>query len=278
MLIAQLSDFHYRQNGTRLFGYVDVHKATAEAVAWVNAHVPAIDAVIITGDLVNDGGADDYAALKAVLADLAPPFAVITGNHDSRSPLAETFPLQDDAPVNGKYCWVRDFGDLRVIGLDTLIEGEPSGELGVKQCTWLDTTLNRAPQKPTLVALHHPPFETGIGFMDAFPLKDADRLAAVIARHSNVVAVLSGHIHRVIHHRFAETIAMTGPGTAHQVVMDLTDEETPRWIMEPAGCLLHKWTAGTGLVSHAAWFGDYGPEARFHSHHGQVPIADQSTR
>jgi hypothetical protein len=35
------------------------------------------------------------------------------------------------------------------------------------------------PERPTVVALHHPPFRTGIGHMDRSMLRDADALAAV---------------------------------------------------------------------------------------------------
>lgn len=270
MLIAQLSDFHYRPEGVRLFGYVDVHAATVAAVDWVNRHQPTIDAVIVTGDLVNDGDADDYTALADVLSALRAPCAVITGNHDVRGPLADAFPVPD-AGVDGKYCWAREFGAVRIVGLDTLVEGQAIGTLGPSQLDWLDATLVESAQ-PTLVALHHPPFMTGITFMDAFPLTDAEAFGAVIGKHAHVEAVLAGHIHRVIHRRFAGTIAMTGPGTAHQVIMDLTAETKPRWVMEPAGCLLHQWEPETGFVSHAAWFGDYGAEAPFHSNHRTVPI------
>lgn len=273
MLIAQISDLHYRPEGTRLFGYVDVHTAAQAAVAAINAHTPRIDAVLITGDLVNDGEDADYAALREVLSGLDVPYAVITGNHDRRQLTTAAFPAVDAGSVTNKYCWARDFGPVHVIGLDTLVEGHHHGEIGDAQMAWLAEALNASKGRPTLVALHHPPFATGIGFMDAFPLKDAETLGEVLAGHSHVDAVLCGHIHRVIHRRFGGTIAMVGPGTAHQVTLDLSDETKPRWIMEPAGMLLHKWDAGAGLVSHAVWFGDHGPEAPFHNHHGSVPVA-----
>ena len=272
MLIAQISDLHYRQDGVRLFGYVDVHTAAQHAVDRLNAHHPKIDAVLVTGDLVNDGEAADYAALKAVLDGLDAPYAVITGNHDRRALLAGAFPAEGAADVENAYCWARDFGPIHVIGLDTLVEGEHLGDLGAAQFYWLESALEASRGQPTLVCLHHPPFVTGIGFMDAFPYTDGAALEDLVSRFDHVEAVLAGHIHRVMHRRFGGTIAMVGPGTAHQVVLDLTPEKKPRWIMEPAGCLLHDWREDTGLVSHALWFADYRAEAPFHSHHGSVPV------
>lgn len=271
MLIAQISDLHYRPAGVRLFGYVDVHAAARRAVDALNRHRPAIDAVIVTGDLTNDGDAVDYEALRLVLDGLAMPYRVITGNHDKRELVHATFPLAETPGTEGRYVWVEDFGPLTVIGLDTLVAGSGGGTLGGEQLGWLDGTLAARPDRPTIVCLHHPPFATGITFMDAHPLADGDALADVLRRHDHVEAVLAGHVHRVIQRRFAGTIAMTTPGIAHQVVLDLSDETRARWIMEPAGFLLHRWD-GNALVSHAAWLGDYGPEAPFHNGHKDVPV------
>ncbi len=45
----------------------------------------------------------------------------------------------------------------------------------------------------------------------------AGTLAAIIARHRQVERVICGHLHRSIQTRWAGTIAMTAPSTAHQV-------------------------------------------------------------
>jgi 3',5'-cyclic AMP phosphodiesterase CpdA len=103
-----------------------------------------------------------------------------------------------------------------------------------------------------IVALHHPPFATGIGHMDdmALDAQAAAKLEALISRYPNVESVLCGHVHRPVHKRFAGTIASIAPSTAHQVVLDLHADAPSAFVLEPGAFALHYWTEGVGLVSH----------------------------
>ena len=155
---------------------------------------------------------------------------------------------------DGPLCYVVDLGPLRLIGLDSLISGESSGRLGPEQLAWLDARLAEAPTTPALVALHHPPFRTGIDHMDAMMLLDGAALAEVIGRHPQVERVLCGHVHRMVQCRFAGTVGLITPGVVHAVQLTLTGEPG-RWVMEPPGMLLHEWRDGRGLVSHLDFIG-----------------------
>ncbi|MDH7480280.1 MAG: hypothetical protein QHH02_09735, partial [Syntrophomonadaceae bacterium] len=64
---------------------------------------------------------------------------------------------------------------------------------------WLDETLAQAPDTPTLMAMHHPPFQTGIAHMDAMGLREGgEALAEVLGRHPQVRRIVCGHLHRSI--------------------------------------------------------------------------------
>jgi hypothetical protein len=69
--------------------------------------------------------------------------------------------------------------------------------------------------------------------------------------------MLCGHIHRPIQMRFAGTIASVCPSPAHQVALDLAPDAPSRFMMEPPGYQLHKWSEATGIVSHTAFIGDF---------------------
>ena len=83
-------------------------------------------------------------------------------------------------------------GPLRIVTLDSSRYPEPGGSLDPEQLEWLDRTLARRPDQPTVVAVHHPPFATGIAHMDTMALDAASAagLAAVIAGHPQVERVL----------------------------------------------------------------------------------------
>jgi Icc protein len=265
MLIAQMSDPHFLSRGTLAFGAVDVAALLERAVDHVNALVPAVDAVLLTGDLTSDGDLEVYQEVAAILGRLRAPLLPLVGNHDDREAMRRVFAGLGRLPTEGPLCYVVDDFPVRIVALDSLVEGEPWGLIGEAQLSWLDERLAEAPDRPTLVALHHPPFATGIGHMDWSMLRDGDALATVVARHPQVERVLAGHVHRTIHRRFAGTIAQVAPGVAHQVQLTIGTERGP-WIYEPPAILLHYWD-DTSLITHVSVIGEYGPSGCFDTPH-----------
>ena len=51
-----------------------------------------------------------------------------------------------------------DAHPLRLIDLDTLLPWDSGARLGPDRLAWLDARLTEAPQRPTLVFMHHPPY------------------------------------------------------------------------------------------------------------------------
>jgi Icc protein len=271
VLLAQISDSHFLPKGTLAFGRVDTAGCLECAIDHLNALQPAADAVLFTGDLTNDGDAPVWAELMDLLGRLRAPVFPVPGNHDDRELMRDAFAGLGLFPANGPLRFAVDLGPLRVIGLDSLIPGQPGGRLGPDQLAWLDGELARAPQRPTLVALHHPPFRTGIDHMDAMMLADGEALAGVVGRHPQVARVLCGHVHRTIQCRFGGTLGQIGPGVAHAVQLTLAGAPS-RWVLEPPAVLLHAWRDGQDLVSHVDFIGEFAG-GRFSNEHTRAPGA-----
>jgi 3',5'-cyclic AMP phosphodiesterase CpdA len=271
MLIAQLSDLHFLREGILAFGKLDMHAHTARCVQAVKALDPAPDAVLITGDLTHDGDLETYQDLAEMLSELDQSVFPIPGNHDDRALIRAVFPEIQALSPSGPVCYAIDQGPLRLIALDSAVDGKPYGELGETQRAWLSRTLNADKDRPVLVMLHHPPFKTGIGHMDWSMLRDADSLAEIIGEHGHVERVLCGHAHRPVQTRFAGTIAQIAPGVAHQVKLLLGEGRGP-WIMEPPAFLLHHWHEDDGLITHQVLIGDFSLEGGFGDPHAGEPL------
>jgi Icc protein len=256
MIIAQISDPHIVLPGALLYGRVDTADFLQRAVAELSRLDPPPDIVVITGDLVDKGEPAEYERLRSLLAPLTRPVFVIPGNHDAREPLRAAFGGDGYLPRDGFLQYAVEDHPVRLVALDTLIPGEGGGELCAERLLWLDRTLAAAPERPTLVMMHHPPFATGIARMDRAGLRGIDAFAAVIARHGQIERILCGHLHRAIDRRFAGTVAGTAPSTAHQIRLDLRPGASLRFVFEPPGYQLHSWQDGA-LVSHTAVFGDW---------------------
>jgi 3',5'-cyclic AMP phosphodiesterase CpdA len=217
-------------------------------VAAIRALPDRPQAVLVTGDLTNDGDPSDYGRVAAVLAELDLPLFAIPGNHDSRSGLRGAFDLPGEGEEPIQYAV--ELEGLRVVMLDTQRPGTAAGELGPDRLAWLAGELSSRAQTPTLVAMHHPPFITGIRGMDAIGLPAADRtaLGTLLADHPQVVGLVTGHVHRAITGSLAGRPVVTVPSTYGQLGLDLTRTDLPM-VARPLAFALHLVVDGR-LVSH----------------------------
>ncbi|HEY0296486.1 MAG TPA: phosphodiesterase [Bordetella sp.] len=256
--IAQISDIHVRPQGVLYQGVVDSNAMFARAVETLNRLAPAPDMVLITGDLVDQGAEDEYAMLQALLAGLRLPFAFLPGNHDRRDTLRAAFRDHPHIPSGEAFDFAMDVGAIRLIALDTSVPDAHHGELSTAQLGWLDRELAACRGRPALVAMHHPPFATGIPYLDRYGLHDAQAFADVIRAHDHVDRVIAGHVHRAMHARLGGTPVLTCPSTATQIALRLEPDAKPASYLEPPAFMLHRWAGDAPAVSHLVHIGDYG--------------------
>lgn len=258
MLICQITDLHIKAGGRKSYRVVDTTESLRRCVASINALPQLPDVVVATGDLVDFGRPEEYAALEELLSPVSRALYLLPGNHDERAALRAAFPGHRYLATHGERLnYVIEEHEVRLVAIDTVIAGEAGGEVDSATLTWLDQTLGAAPERPTMVMMHHPPFVTGIAHMDEIGLSGSASLAAVVLRHPQVERIICGHLHRAISTRFAGTIASTCPSPAHQVMLDLTPDGPSQFVMEPPGYQLHLWRRGHGLVTHSVTIGDY---------------------
>ena len=253
MLIAQISDLHLRAGGALTFERFDTADALGRAIDHINGLDPLPDVTLATGDLTDDGRPEEYQALRAALDRLRMPAYVIPGNHDDRANLRQAFADCGYLPVDGEFLhYTVETWPLRLIGLDTVIPGEIGGGLCSERLAWLVDRLAEQPDRPTLIFMHHPPFPTGIRYMDAPPLEGAAELEAVIRRHAQVRQIVCGHIHRTIAVNWAGTVAAVGPSPVFQMNLTLAPGGRFKPVAEVCAIALYLWENGIGPVSHTS--------------------------
>ncbi|MBU9380873.1 phosphodiesterase [Burkholderia gladioli] len=258
MLLAQISDLHIKRRGALAYRRVDTAASLARTVARLNALVPRPDAVLVTGDLTDFGHDDEYQHLKRLLAPLEIPYYLLIGNHDERGALRRVFAERAELQGGEFVQYALDLGPLRVIALDSQITGQSAGTLCEARLDWLARELEAAAGRPTVVALHHPPFASGIAHMDRQRLdpEAARRLDALLRAHPNVERVLCGHVHRTMFARFGGTLASAVPAPAHQVAFDLRPDGPSAFAIEPPAFAVHRYDPVEGLATHHVYVDD----------------------
>lgn len=257
MLIAQITDPHVRANGRLAYGVVDTTAAIARAIEALNNLDPLPDVALVTGDLVDFGRTEEYGVLRELLAPLKIPYFLLLGNHDERQNFRAAFATpatRGDADF--VHYTVEDW-PVRLIALDTVIPGYGSGRLCDRRMEWLAARLAEQPERPTIIAMHHPPFRTGIAHMDIIGLDNAEPLRVLVRQHQNIQRIVCGHLHRDITIRFAGTIAATCPSVSHQVALDLRPNGPSAFVMEPPAYQLHHWSESEGLRTHTAYIEEF---------------------
>lgn len=258
--ILQISDTHIVPKGALVSGRLDTGDALArlvDRISSIRSQMGRIDALLVSGDLSDDGSAKSYARFKTLIAPLGLPSYVIPGNHDARDPMRTAF--ADVLPNVGPLNWARQIGDIHLIGIDTLVEGQGGGTLAPESLSFLQDAFSKAGKAPVLLALHHPPFSCGIGFMDEIGLTNRQALRDVLTTHAGPLRIVCGHIHNMIVSDVAGHIAISAPSPCSTFAYDRRPDARVGYMTSEDGCLLHRWEAGfqTVRIGPVAGLGPY---------------------
>ena len=181
MKIVQISDIHV--------GSQFREEVFDKVIDEVNDIHPS--AIIVTGDLTNEGLMQEYEKCKAKLAKFkTEKIIAISGNHDYRNTgyllFKKFFPFES----------VNQLGSNVVLAtLGTARPDRDEGEVGYRQNLWLERTMKKYPKKIKILAMHHHLIGIPDSGTDRVTVIDAgDVLRTAIS--SNVNLVLCGHKHR----------------------------------------------------------------------------------
>lgn len=246
-LLAQITDLHIGvgpDDG-------EAARRLAAVVAALAALDPAPDAVVATGDLVRNGEPAEYERVRELLAPLAVPVHVLPGNHDDRAALRAALLPASSSDPSAFVQYATAVGGLRLVVCDTTEPGSDGGRLCAERMGWIAATLADDRETPTLLAMHHPPFLSGIRGMDAIGLDDATRaeLGAILSEAANVHRVLAGHVHRAMLAACGGCPAFTCPSSDVAIALDLSGALELTVLAEPPAFALHLFADG-GLTTH----------------------------
>jgi 3',5'-cyclic AMP phosphodiesterase CpdA len=247
LLVAQISDTH-------ILAPTSDHPAVQlradclrRCIVDINKQQP--DAVIFTGDTTQHGLPEEYARLRELLAPLEPPLYLVPGNRDDNGVLRTSLGDRPYLPANGDFLhYVIEDHAVRLVALDSTSPGERKGVFCPARQAWLDQVLSEQPIRPTLLFIHHPPFDVDDHYVGGYRRpEESAALAELVRCHPQVVGLICGHVHWLIECRWAGRPARIMPSIAVDLRKGIDETEAH----EQPIYLLHRLSEETGLVSQA---------------------------
>jgi Icc protein len=170
-----------------------------------------VDAIIATGDIVQDESRAGYERFRAALEPLGVPVYSIPGNHDDPVLMGEIL-MSGSFQLGGE---LRS-GAWSIVMLSTFLAGEDAGGLGPARLQGLRQALAAHAGQHILVAMHHHPLPMGSTWLDGVGLRDAAEFWRIIDAHSDVRGVVCGHVHQAADRRRGNVRFISTPSTCAQ--------------------------------------------------------------
>lgn len=198
MNIVHISDIHFRKNYEQSSaGYkgmlakmqsplVPLEKCLEEIQS-----KQQIDLLIISGDLTDDGEAEDYRFLKQVIQNIIGDIKVIVtlGNHDIKNNFREGW--LNESPSEKPYNIIETFKEFHIISFDSAIYENSNGYVSESQLKWLDQALESKQDKPVILVTHHHLIE----HQSSIPNLPESQLILDKLQNKNILCILNGHTH-----------------------------------------------------------------------------------
>lgn len=189
MLVAQISDIHAGPNSPSLFAF-------ERAIDWLKAFRP--DALVLTGDLVDDGWRQGYRRIAESLRSLDFPAYLLPGNGDDQPVLRDELAgIGKWSNASGSMHFHAVLDEVALFGVDVTVAGQSYGDI-LPHLEWLRSGLADT-ATPALLFMHQPPFGIGIDVLDQVGCRNGDALLELLqAMECPPLGIFCGHVHRPV--------------------------------------------------------------------------------
>jgi len=252
MKFIHLSDLHLMPPGQRTAG-LDPWDRLEACLESIQERHPEAELLVITGDVSSTGQAETYRLLNDKLSAFPLPCRLAPGNHDDRTAMADHLDslAKDEA---GFLQGVVQTSAGAFIFLDTQSGPHDSpnqhGLLCPRRLEWLKARLEENAHQAVYLFMHHPPFVSGMTYMDRSRLANPEDLARLLEGRTQVRHLFLGHLHRPVSGSWRGLPFSVQPSTSFQVALEMgpkpdliLDHEPPSYgvvLLWPEKTVIHQ--------------------------------------
>lgn len=176
----------------------DIHVSTDEHAAYIeqsvkdwNSFSQKYDFVVMCGDLVNNGTANEFVRVKAKLDLLEKPWYPVVGNHDVTGTGDEGKTAYREAFGDEKENYYVIHKNTALLFLDLTDGTNATVEIKKHTVDWLSAALAKIPKRMPIIVFSHFPLHPNVSM---FKVNNATFLFDLLDKRS-LLAFFSGHYH-----------------------------------------------------------------------------------
>ena len=193
MRIVHMSDLHLTKDGAPIWetNTMEHFNLSIDIIRGMKD----IDAIVVTGDISNDGSEWTYRYADRLFSSLGIPTYCCPGNHDSLKMMLDEY-KPSFYQVLPHSCIIEGW---KLVMLNSVVPADDNPDQNKSRGFLSGESLNYVQQEleeglPTIIALHHPPLEPG-GWLNRRLLENRDIFNQTIQSYPNTRLVIYGHIH-----------------------------------------------------------------------------------
>ncbi|PCO05787.1 3',5'-cyclic-AMP phosphodiesterase [Microbulbifer flavimaris] len=208
---------------------LDTGRTLDEVLRRIERDQVQAELLVATGDITANGSEAAYRRFLRRMESVKKPWHWLPGNHDAVRRMEQLAP--------GRFAEELALGRWRLLLLDTSVENQICGGLAQSQLDRLATLLQREPERPVLILMHHQPVPVGSDWIDGHMLRQGhERFLQVVSAAPQVRAIVWGHVHQQFDSHIGHIGLHATPSTSVQFTPGsgpfAVDEEMPgyRWL------------------------------------------------
>lgn len=233
----QITDPHLHAHRDAMMRGVNTYESFKAIIERIQNGARRPDAVLATGDLVQDETRQGYERFREMALGFDAPVHCVPGNHDSPRIMAE---MLNTPPF--QFCGSAVYGNWCLVMLNSAVRWDDGGRIEATQLQIMERTLAEHPDHYAVVAMHHHPLPMGSAWLDGIGLRNHEEFFAVIDRFPRVRAIVWGHVHQASDRMRGDVRMLSTPSTGSQFLPNsdtfMMDSRPPgyRWLnLHPDG-------------------------------------------
>ena len=170
------------------------------------------DAVIVTGDISQDGSDSSYRFALMQLSRMNLPLYYISGNHDNK--FIMDFVFSESSQV--KCFYELDQKDWKFINVNTVQDGTDSGFISENRLLIIEQEIIQNKEMKIALFMHHHPVSVGIPLVDECMLINNREIMNLCDAHHQIKVIACGHAHTDYTKKYNNCIIDGCPATCFQ--------------------------------------------------------------